>query len=105
MASANLVQLIKRIAVEAVNAGNPCDYQIGTVIKTNPLEVKVSNSIILEEAFLHLARNVTDYEVEMELDGAARKCQIKNGLRKGDRILMIRKAGGQEFAVIDRVVS
>lgn len=105
MASANLVQLIKQIAVDAVNAGKPCDYQTGVVTQANPLHIKVSNSLVLEEEFLHLARNVTDYEVEITLDGTAKKCQIKNGLQKGEKVLMMRKTGGQEFTVIDRVVS
>ena len=104
MASANLVQLIKRIAVDAVNAGKPCNYRTGIVIQENPLHIKVSNSLVLEEEFLHLARNVTDYEMEIKLDGTVKRCQVKNGLKKGERVLMIRKAGGQEFAVIDRVV-
>ena len=69
MASANLVQLIKQIAVDAVNAGKPCDYRTGIVTQENPLHIKISNSLVLEEDFLHLARNVTDYEVEIILDG------------------------------------
>ena len=105
MASANLVQLIKQIAVDAVNAGKPCDYRTGIVTQENPLHIKISKSLVLEEDFLHLARNVTDYEVEIILDGTVKKCKIKNGLRKGEKVLMMRKAGGQEFAVIDRVVS
>ena len=104
MASANLVQLIKRIAVDAVSAGKPCDYRTGIVTQVDPLHIKVSNSLVLEEEFLHLARNVTDYETEVKLDGTIRKCQVKNGLKKGEGVLMMRKAGGQEFVVIDRVV-
>ena len=105
MGSANLVQLIKKISMDAVNAGKPCDYRTGVVTRVDPLHIKVSNSLVLEEEFLRLARNVTDYEVEIKLDGTVKKCQIKNGLKKGEKVLMMRKAGGQEFAVIDRVVS
>ena len=60
VADSNLVQLIKRIAVEAVQASKPCDYTIGTVTSTSPLKIKVSQTLELEEDFLHLARSVTD---------------------------------------------
>ncbi len=88
MASSNLVQLIKQIAVEAVNASKPCDYNIGTVINTNPLCIKMSQSIIVDEDFLHLTQAVT-----------------KNPLKKGDKVLMLRKQGGNEYTIIDRLVS
>ena len=105
MADSNLVQLIKQIAVEAVEAGKPCDYRVGTVVKENPLNIKVSNSIVLEEDFLHLPRNVTDFEMELEIDGTIHNCKVKNRLKKGEKVLMLRKAGGQEYTVVDRVVN
>lgn len=89
MANSNLVQLIKQIAFEAVEAAKPCDYTIGTVINTSPLKIKVSQTMELEEYFLDLTKNVTE----------------ENALKKGDKVLMLRKAGGQKYAVIDRVVS
>lgn len=121
MADADLVQLIKRISVEATKTGKPCDYYVGTVLKEDPLTIKVSESVILEEDFLHLARNVTDYVTELTLEETLyteeaslhrhevrvvkKKFTVHNALKKGERVLMLRKAGGQEFTVIDRVVS
>lgn len=107
MADSNLVQLIKRIAVEAVQASKPCDYTIGTVTSASPLKIKVSQTLELEEDFLHLARSVTDYEMDMKLkSGGTKQTYIFYGaLKKGEKVLMIRKAGGQDYIVIDRVVS
>ena len=121
MAETNLVQLIKRIAIDAVNASKQCDYRVGIVISTDPLQIKLSNALILEEEFLHLTQNVSDYVTEFTVNeietylttktqSTSQWCDrqeitIHNALQKGDQVLMMRKAGGQEYIVIDRVVS
>lgn len=119
VADSNLVQLIKRIAVEAVQASKPCDYTIGTVTSASPLKIKISQTLELEEDFLHLARSVTDYETEITVKDwnteiasnhthpikGKKKIVIHSALKKGEKVLMIRKAGGQDYIVIDRVVS
>lgn len=88
MGNSNLVQLIKQIAIEAVNASKPCDYVTGTVTEENPLKIKISQSITIDEDFLCLTQIVTE-----------------DSLKQGEKVLMFRKAGGQEYVVIDRVVS
>ena len=88
MPNSNLVQLVKQIAIDAVNASKPCDYRIGTVTEENPLKIKISQSITIDDDFLHLTQTVTE-----------------NPLKKGDKVLLIRKQGGKKYAVIDRVVN
>lgn len=132
VANSSLIQLIKQMAVEAVRAAKPCDYLVGVVMETDPLKIKVSNTLILEEDFLELTRNVTDYETEVSItkeydwktqdksggSGYAafemhnhniviekKKIKIHNALKADDKVLMLRKSGGQEFIVIDRMVA
>lgn len=88
MPSSSLVQLIKKIAVEAVEAAKPCDYRIGTVSSEEPLKIKVSQGIELEKDFLHFVQRIPE-----------------SSLRIGDKVFMLRKAGGQEYTIIDKVVS
>ena len=121
--STNLVQLIKKIAMDAVDASKQCDYRVGIVTSTDPLKIKLSNSLTLEEDFLHLTQNVTDYitdvsittdyswetqEQETHKHGIViekKEITIHNALQEGEQVLMMRKAGGQEYVVIDRMVS
>lgn len=122
MASSNMVQLIQQIAVKAVEATKPCDYIVGMVVSEKPLKIKISQALTLEEEFLHLTRNVTDFETEFTLDQIGiyhavhidpptdtwadkQKITVHNALKVGDKVLMIRKSGGQDFIVIDRVVT
>lgn len=104
MTSTSLVQLIKHISMDAMVASKPCDYITGTVVNENPLEIKISQTIILDETFLHLSRNVTDYEVSVDTDGVIKKYRVLNHLKKGETVLLLRKQKGQEYAVIDRSV-
>lgn len=123
MADSNLVQLIKKIAMDAVDASKQCDYRVGIVTSTDPLKIKLSNSLTLEEDFLHLTQNVTDYitDVSITTDYSwetqeqetykhgivieKKEITIHNALQEGEQVLMMRKAGGQEYVVIDRMVS
>ena len=54
------IDIIKRAAVEAIDASNPCKIVYGTVTKTDPIEVKVSDSLILTKPLL-----VVDSAVEV----------------------------------------
>lgn len=115
---------VKQAAVEAVKATNPCDYVIGTVTSIKPLKIKLSESDGLEltAEFFHLARNVTDFKtkITMKKQGVyhtvhtppptdtwidEQEITVHNALKKGEKVLMIRKSGGQDYIVIDRVVS
>lgn len=60
-----LVRLVKRAAVEAVQAGAPMSGGYGYVTSTSPLEITVDQKKILTEAQLILTDAVRDYTVEM----------------------------------------
>lgn len=86
--STSLTQLIKKCAIEAFNASKPCDYRTGTIIKTDPLTVQISQNVVIPKDFLLLTRRIAN-----------------TGLEVNDKVLMIRKAGGQQYVIIDEVVS
>lgn len=123
MSSGNLVQLIKKIAMDAVRAAKMCDYVTGVVTSEDPLKVKITNSFEIGEEFLVVPQSMTDREVEVTIkkeygwktknrSGGTGddivlenvKIMIHNALKAGDEVLMMRKSGGQEFVVIDKVV-
>lgn len=122
-----IVQIIKETAVNAVNASNPVSFTFGTVIKENPLEIKIDNNLILkqEDGVLKLARNVTDYEVEMTMQWTTentsggsgessfeshnhgirgkKKVTIHQGLKLNEKVILVKIQGGQSYLVWDRV--
>ena len=122
---ANLLQIIKKAAVEAVEASNPAKIMYGTVTAVSPLAIKIDQRFTVTEAFLILTKNVRDYEVEITLDNwvtenksggsgessfashgheinGKKKVTIHNALKTGDKVILLREQGGQKYVVIDK---
>ncbi len=83
--ASNLVQVIKEVAMDAFNASKPTQLVLGTIVKTSPLEIKTGN-LILDSDFLYVTTTATN-NISYVGTGAV--------------VLMIRQAGGQQFAIID----
>lgn len=121
MADSNIIQIVKRAALEAVRASRPSDYCIGTVVGVNPLEIKISQNMVIGEEFLKLTRDVTDYKMEVTMNAKKvyhtthiepfvtwidkQEITIHNSLKLGEKVLLIRKSGGQEYLVANRVAA
>ena len=114
---ASLVEIIKSAAMEAGDAANPCGILFGTVTGVGPLCIQVDQKLVLTEDFLILTSAVKDYETEMEVSHvtgpggerdhthpyAGRKVfSVKNGLKTGEHVLLLRVQGGQKYIVLDR---
>lgn len=108
----NLIDLIKSVAVKAVEATNPVHVLFGTVTAENPLEIEIHQKLKLTEEFLVITERVTRYEVNLEHDhggvkalaGMLTDTPIRTGLKKGDKVVLLRVQGGQQFIVLDKVV-
>lgn len=72
--------------MDAFKASKPCDTVIGTVTKINPVTVRISQKMTLSGEFL----------------GATQTALAS--IKKGDKVLMLRKSGGQKYYIIDKVV-
>lgn len=85
--------------------GNDSDYAdivFGTVVSEKPLEIQMSNQMILNESFLNLSENVTDHKVKMKIGDDTKAVTIYGALNKGDGVTMIRQDGGQQFYVLEK---
>ena len=60
-----LIGIIKRAALDAVNAEKPTSIMFGTVVSASPLKINVEQKMTLEAPQLILARNVTDYFIDI----------------------------------------
>lgn len=64
----DFVKIVKKAAVEAVNASKPSNMVFGKVISESPLKIKLDQKLILTSAQLVLSRNVTDYKISATVD-------------------------------------
>jgi Protein of unknown function (DUF2577) len=107
-----MVDLIKVTALKAVEASNPVNVLFGTVISASPIEIEIHQKLKLTKEFLVMTERVTKYEVDLEhnhggpsaLAGKLTDTPIRTGLLKGDKVVLLRVQGGQQFVVLDKVV-
>ena len=130
MADANeLVETLKRAAVEAMQATKPVNVYFGEVVSAAPLKINVEQKMMLGEKQLILSRNVTNFKTSITGGNiknyyytgsttdsgtapvspshvhAVGKIEITvhNGLVVGDEVILIRQQEGQKFIVVDRI--
>lgn len=125
--SSGLIDIMKRAAIDAQEAGQPCDLRTGTVKTVSPLSIQISSQLLLPEGLLIVPRSLTDYTVEVtpvswvtenksysvnDEDAFANHnhsitgkntMTIHNALKVGDKVALIRKHGGQFFYILDRI--
>lgn len=123
-----LVDTLKRAAVEAVKAGKPVNVYFGEVVSASPLKINVEQKMILGEKQLVLSRNVTDFKTNITAGNIKNyyytgdvnsgtvpvspshahavgtiEITVHNGLAVGDGVILIRQQEGQRFIVVDRI--
>ena len=120
-----MLKLIKKLAVDAVNASKPANMVFGKVQSITPLKIKVDQKLILGSAQLILTRNVTDYDVEMTVDHTTenesggssyaafadhnheykgkKTFKVHNALKVGEEVVLMQMSGGQKYIVMDRI--
>lgn len=117
----NIVEIIKRAALDAVEAQKPMNIIFGVVSSITPLKIAVEQKQILERDSLILTNAVKEHVVEMTVDhttedvigGIAdththaykgtKAFTVHNGLVAGEKVLLLRMQGGQKFVVLDRL--
>lgn len=120
-----LMAVIQSTALAAVASTNPSDYCVATVMTVNPLSVQTEQQETLTADFLILTDLVRDFNVDISVNhttenragGAGdaafashnhvyvgrKRITVHNGLSVGEKVILIRQAGGQEFIVLSRV--
>lgn len=80
------LKIVKKAAVDAVNAEKPAAVCFGKVVGTSPLEISVEQKMTLGAAQLILTNTVKD-----------------NTLFVGDSVCLLRMQGGQKYMVVDKL--
>jgi len=92
----DIVQTIRRIVQETVEANKPSGTYFGKVISVAPIQIQIASDLIITERFIVLGRYITEFSVDLTIEG-----ELWHGIRPNDELLLIREQGGQRYAVID----
>ena len=116
---------IKMISKASSDQSKPTDIRYGTVVSTSPLKVQISAELTLPQSVLVVPRSLTDYTVSVSMNwnttsesggagesafashnhgiNGTKSITIHNGLKVGDKVLLLRQQGGQSYIVLDKI--
>ena len=121
----DFVKMIKKTAVEAVDASKPTNVVFGKVISVSPLKIRINQKLILGESQLVLSRSVTNYRLSVTMNFSTeyekddqnlpqnpdhkhdvigtKIITVNNALKKDEEVILVQVSGGQKYIVIDRI--
>ena len=115
--STKLAKLIKEAAIDAIEQSSPVGVSYGTVTKVNPLVINVDQRMNISSRMILLTSNVIDKEIDVEIEDETeetnshmhkykgqKKYKVLEGLKVGEKVLLLRVQGGQKYIVWDRLV-
>ena len=122
----DLLNSVKKAAVEAVKTENPMNLVFGEVISESPLKIKLEARLTLLEQQLIVPLSLTDFKVKMTVNHKTenkgggsgdsayeshshdykgkKEFLVHNALKKADKVMLLKMQGGQKYLVLDRVV-
>lgn len=63
----DLVESMKRAALDAVRSANPTAILFGEVVGVNPLQISVEQRMVLDESFLVIPQRMTDHDMSVSV--------------------------------------
>lgn len=98
-----LLGVLQEIVKNYVNAIKMTDKATGTVIKTSPLTIQTDTSLPpISGNALILTSNVIE-QTEPVKGGAGGTVTVTEGLKAGDKVLLLRVQRGQQFIVLSKI--
>ncbi len=80
--SSGLIQLIKQVAMDAMDNNQMTDLRFGKVTSTDPLKVQVTNQFTIPEELLIVPRHLTDYTVKVNFNWESEEEDTSKGQHK-----------------------
>ncbi len=130
-AAPKFTDLMKLVAAGVINNMQMPEVYLGTVVSKDPLSIRLRADNILPANYLILTNAVKDHKVDIEVswstednthkhgngndgqDTAAvthkhaikgrKTITVYNGLTEGEKVLLLRVQGGQNYIVVDRI--
>lgn len=120
-----LMDTLREAVMQTVNAEKPADFLYGVVESESPLVIRIDQQETVTSEFLVLTDLVRDYSVDITVNHTTensaggsgdaefashnhgykgrKRITVHNGLHAGEKVIMMRQAGGQEYLVLSRV--
>lgn len=110
-----MLEQIKRVAAQTEKAGVPARFMFGIVTETAPLTVMVDSRFPITAPGLIVPQELNGHTHEVNaavtgesqqhthtIPAATTSPEAGAGLKKGERVILLRNQGGQEYLVLGR---
>jgi len=81
----DMFTVMKQIAENVFEARRPADWYYGKVISLSPFQVQIDQKTVLKKNFLAVRTGVS-----------------ASSFKVGDKLILLRKQGGQEYLILDK---
>ncbi|MDY2738954.1 MAG: DUF2577 domain-containing protein [Acidaminococcus sp.] len=125
MSDINLYQAFQSAMAQNVNDMKLSDCILGVVESASPLVIRIDQRTLIKSDYLILTDLVRDFSVDITVSHTTenraggsgdpafashnhdykgrKKIIVHNGLAVGEKVVMIRQAGGQQYIVLSRI--
>lgn len=119
----NLSQVIKKMALDAVEANKPMELVLGSIISINPIKISLSQLLIIGESFILNPEGLAGQELTISLDEQTitlkndedelkeytimpqdLTIKIKSQIKQDDKVFLLRLQGGQKYFILGPLV-
>lgn len=100
---ANLLEIIKTAALDAVNNSKPVNVVWGQIINDTPIKIQLEQQLILDEKFVIIPPNFADYEQTILIDDDEKVITVKNALQIADKVILLKLQGGQKYLLLAKM--
>lgn len=119
----NLSQVIKKMALDAVEANKPMELVLGSIISINPIKISLSQLLLISENFILNPEGLAGQELTISLDEQTitlkndedelkeytimpqdLKIKIKSQIKQDDKVFLLRLQGGQKYFILGPLV-
>lgn len=108
---ADIYEAIKVLVNQVLSSTEFADIELGEIISTQPLKIKLSDRLILNQSQVMLTDAVTLKTINLmhkhedsERAELTSPIIVRDGLKKGDKVLLLKARQGQTYVIISRVV-
>ena len=91
----DLIESMKKAALQALDASKPVNVAFGTVVNENPLMISVEQKMTLGRSQLILSRNVTEYSIDVTIDWSSNSALTthRHGIGTEEEMLVTMEGG------------
>lgn len=111
----DLINVIKKAALQVFDESQPSAIFFGSVVSISPLKIQLEQRLTLEPHHLVLTSLVSNFDVDMTVNHSTESTEghihgyqgvktftVNLGLAVGEKVILMRIQGGQKYIVLDR---